>query len=165
MKNIPEWLLVIIMLVMIFLLLWWYFIKPEPPPPPTKTTEPPAPTATYTPVPTDTPEPTAVVTDEPTATPEPTEAPEPTATPEPTEIVAHVRAGGYAHLRQGPSKSFLPLWWYGEDYAIIGGWLPDGTPLIVLGCQAPAGYLWVEVDYLGRSGYIYAPLLDLVICD
>lgn len=165
-KTFIDLFKVFLIVVLIFMVIVFFisFLKPDPPKP-TPTVQP---TWVVTHVPTVTTAPTLAPTKTPVPTktpkPTPTEKPAPTTTPLPTPWVEYTKSGGWSHIRQGPGKGFLPLWWYGEDFAIIGGWLPDGTAVVVLQCVGEEPSQWVEVDFLGRTGYIYSPLVTGAVC-
>lgn len=100
---------------------------------PTFTNTPSAPPAQKTP--------TRVPSLPPTATPI-----LPTSTPRPPTAIVNSNM----NVRQGP----------GTNYAVIGGASP-GQEFFITGTDAGARQ-WFQIDYIGRAGWIYAPLVTAI---
>lgn len=70
----------------------------------------------------------------------------PTATPRPPTVIVSRNM----NVRQGP----------GTNYAVIGGASP-GQEFAITGTDAGARQ-WFQIDYIGRAGWIYAPLVTAI---
>ena len=71
-------------------------------------------------------------------------------------------ANGTLHFREGPGTAFYPLWKYGDNYTVIGGWLYEGTLLEFLYCASDTE--WAVVVYEGMEGFVRAEYISPRLC-